>query len=362
MMKNRHNAIMFGMLTLTSMLFTGCSLFPEEEIFETATLVKEYEKREFSMVTVQRGDVCDYKRITCKYTQSNTQEVVLGAWDIVKDIYVKKGDKVKKGDVLLTFSDEELDGQIEDYKYQINVKETQIRQEEKNKKLEIEKQKIVLNDKTSIKAIEERYNAQISGYQSDLELLRMRLQQSEADSESFKIRAEIDGKVTLLNTTLLDIDSRFGDWRGPTSYGKEKDNNNRLLLISDGSKPRFTGAVNPADIQLEEGGRIDVICDNNTYGTTIKYKDNETVYFMLDAVPDEIQDGATAYARHVINERKNVLFLPDTAITTMGEDTIVYKDDGNGFKEPVKVQTGLTANNRTEIISGLQEGDSVIVR
>ncbi|MCI8307024.1 MAG: efflux RND transporter periplasmic adaptor subunit [Lachnospiraceae bacterium] len=360
-MNKRYKAVMCGILTLTSITFTGCGIFPEEEIFETATIVKEYEKKEFSMVKVQRGDVCDYKRIACIYSQSNTQDIELGTWDIVSKIYVKKGDKVKKGDVLITFSDDELERQIEDYKYEISVKEALIRHARKNKELEIEKQKIILDDKSSIHAIEEAYNAEISGYQSDLELIKLKLEQAEANNEASKVRAEMDGTVTLINNSLLNNETRFGDWGGPGSFNSDG-KNNRLMTISDGSKPRFTGSIDSIGVQLEEGSRIDVICNNNTYAATVKYKDKDTVYFMLDDMHDELGEGATAYARYVVSEKKDVLYLPVSAVTSMGEDNIVYMDDGNGFKQPVKVQTGLTADNRTEIVSGLQEGDSVIVR
>lgn len=358
-MKSRYNIIMCGILTVASLLLTGCGIFPEEEVFETATLVSEYEKKEFSLVSVQRGDVCDYRRIACKYRESNTQDIELGIWDVVSDIYVKKGDKVKKGDVLFTFGYEDFDDQIEDYKYQIGVKETLIKQDEKNKKLEIEKQKIVLDDKALIKAIEERYDAQISGYKSELELLRMRLDKAESDKESLQVRAEMDGKVTFLDTMLLNRNPWFD---GEDSWSPEEPEKNTLMVISDNSKPRFTGAVDFEDIELADGQQIDVICDSNTYTTTVRYKDEKTVQFMLDSVPEDIKDGVTAYAKYIISEKKDVLYLPESAVTSMGEEAIVYMDDGNGFKKPVTVQTGLTADNKTEIVSGLQEGDVVIVR
>lgn len=359
-MKGRYNTIICVMLAAASVLFEGCGIFPEEEVFETATLVSEYEKKEFSTVTVQRGDVCDYKRIACIYKESNTQEIVLGAWDFVSEVYVNVGDTVKKGDVLLSFGGGELDDNIEDYKYQISINETLIKHAVKDKKLEIEKQKAVLNDKTSIKAIEERYDAQIGGYKSDLEILNMRLDKAEEEKESLQIRSEMDGKVTFLNIGLLDYKSRFDNWE--EQGDREKDMNYKLMTISDGSQPRFTGSVNSEDIRLEDGQVIDVICDNNTYNTTVRYGDNGAVNFMLDAMPEGVKDGAPAFARYVLDERKDVLYLPDSAVTSMGDDTIVYVDDGNGFKKPVMVEAGLSANNRTEIISGLQEGDLVIVR
>ena len=378
-MKSRYNIFLCGIMAAASLLLAGCSVFPEEEVFETAMLVKEDEKNEFHMVTVQRGDVCDFRRIPCKYRESNTQDIELGREDIVNEIYVKKGDTVKKGDILLSLGSEDYDNQIEEYKYQIRVKETLIKQDEKNKRLELEKQKIVLNDKTMIKAIVERYDSQIDGHRSDLELLKMRLNRAQADKESAQIRAEMDGKVTFLDTMLFNRMRRFGgdysfapwdDMEDSLDYALEgalEDNpeavaHNTLMIISDGSKPRFTGSLKALDVQLADGQQIDVVCDGNTYQTTVTFKDKETVHFMLDTMPDDLKDKTEAYAKYIVNEKKDVLYLPDDAVTSMGEETIVYMEDENGFKKPVKVQAGLTADNRTEIISGLQEGDVVILR
>lgn len=354
-----------GLLLGSSIMLTGCSILPEEEVFETANLVKEYEQKEFSMVSVQRGDVCEFNRISCKYKESNKQEVTIGLWDVIEKLYVKEGDTVKQGDILLQFAGENSNDDIEEYTYQIKVLEAKMRQAEKEKALEIKKQKLILNDATALKAIEERYSVEISGYKSDLELLNMKLEQAKTELEAFLIRAEMDGTVTSVNKNINfeGNNKDFKDWRGPKVYGMG-DEENIIMTISDETKPRFTGAIDAGNgnIQMKDGDKVKVICDDNTYMAKVRYLDSETVDFVLTTIPYDLKDGTVGYVMDIIEERKDVLYLPESAISTMGEDTIVYKEDENGFKNPVKVQTGLTANNKTEIISGLEEGDLVIVR
>lgn len=352
------------MVLTTSFLMTGCSIFPEEEVFETATLVTEYDKQEFSMINVQRGDVSEYNRITCKYVEANMQDVEIVPWMRIKEVYVKEGQKVKKGDPLISYADEQLEAEINDYIYQIDLLKAKIKHAESEKKLEIEKQKIILDDKTAIDAINKRYEATVGKYKSDLELLEMRLSDAQWHMTAFQVNAEIDGTITNLNQAYMQNDDWDGGWHDTTVYGQSNEKNNVFLSVIDEAKPKFVASLE-ADMNynnIADGEKIEVVCGGMSYETTIKIEDSETVYFMTDGFPEEIQDGEVGYAKDVKVERKDVLWLPDSAITKMGEDTIVYKEDANGFKTPVKVEVGLIANNKAEIISGLSEGDAVIIR
>jgi len=356
---------LFGVccIVLATSLMTGCSILPEEEVFETAVLVTEYDKQEFSMINVQRGDVSDYNRITCKYVEANTQKVEINPWMRVKEVYVKEGQKVKKGDLLISYADEQLEDEINDYIYQIDLLKARIRHAESEKNLEIEKQKLVLDDDAAIDAINKRYEATTGKYQSDLELLEMRLSDAQWQMTAFAVTAEIDGTVTNINQAYMSDDWN-GRWHEPTVYGQSDDSDNVFLTVADEAKPKFVASIEE-DIQynnLFDGEKIEVICGGTTFETTIEIRDSETAYFMLDSVPEQIKSGEVGYAKDVKVERKGVLWLPDSAITKMGEDTIVYKENEDGFKTPVKVEIGLIANNKAEIISGLSEGDTVIIR
>ena len=89
--------------------------------------------------------------------------------------------------------------------------------------------------------------------------------------------------------------------------------------------------------------------------------DDDFIYFMLDHMPDNMSDNI-AYAKEVKEERKDVLYLPKSAVSKLGDKDVVYREDENGFKSPVEVKVGLVAQNKAEIVSGLEEGDAVIVR
>ena len=59
--------------------------------------------------------------------------------------------------------------------------------------------------------------------------------------------------------------------------------------------------------------------------------------------------------------RENVLTLPEKAIDTINGQSVVYYQDELGLKSYKIVTTGLIAGGMVEILSGLSEGEQVIV-
>lgn len=349
--------------TIISVILAGCSVIPKEEEYSTASFVKEYESEEFSMTTVKRGDVRDYQRINCEYRSSNIQEAELTGWDMVKSINVKVGDKVKKGDVMAQLMSEDIDSQIEEVKYQIALKEAEIRQAGRKEQLEIKKQKLVLDDETAIKAIRENYDADISRNESDLEGLKQHLKDLKSDLRSYQIIADFDGTVTYVNTGLIMANpwERGGNGAGRGMKGARE---SRVLSITDGAEPYFAAERSSSEYidKLSEGDKIMVASGADRYETTVHFPDKNNVYFLLDYEPENIDNGNNATAEYVIEERLNVLYLPDSAVNKMGDGYVVYMEDENGLKSAREVKIGLKAQNKVEIISGLEFGDSVIVR
>ncbi|MNO05628.1 HlyD family secretion protein [compost metagenome] len=56
-----------------------------------------------------------------------------------------------------------------------------------------------------------------------------------------------------------------------------------------------------------------------------------------------------------------MLYLPVSAVYEENGVSVVYVEDGDGFKSVKEIKTGFTAERKIEILSGLEEGDSVIL-
>ncbi len=354
--------IMF-LTVLTFPCISACGILPEEEVFRTTTIVQEYEGTEFNMTTVKRGDIRDYRNIPCEFNQSNIQNITVPLWINIKRICVKAGDKVKAGDILVELDSEESGLDIDSIKYEIKKQKKIIEQARRMCDLEIARQKIVLNEEISIKAIRENYDAQISSYEGELSILEQQLADALEEQSMYQIKASISGTVTYADSGSAGF--KRNNVRGNNSrfdMGQEI----TVVSISDGGMPFFSAEKDSSEYisKLSEGQEITVTCVDKEYNTKVHFPKNDKnyVYFTLDYVPDNISDGNIANAEYVIEEHKNVLYLPDISVNKMGDSYVVYYEDENGLKNAKEVTVGLKAENKIEITGGLEFGDAVIVR
>jgi len=54
------------------------------------------------------------------------------------------------------------------------------------------------------------------------------------------------------------------------------------------------------------------------------------------------------------------LVIPDRAVLDAGEKKIVFVDRGNGYFDPREVVLGIQADDFSEVLSGVKEGDKVV--
>ncbi len=82
-------------------------------------------------------------------------------------------------------------------------------------------------------------------------------------------------------------------------------------------------------------------------------------------VPTFMRSGMTANVVFNVNEKDDILLIPSEAIQqTPDGQTYVLKGAGqpNSMPQTVVIQTGLTDGKQTEVTSGLQEGDKILIK
>jgi HlyD family secretion protein len=81
----------------------------------------------------------------------------------------------------------------------------------------------------------------------------------------------------------------------------------------------------------------------------------------LEHKDPRLRDGQTARAAVTTAERENVLSVPNASVRRQVDTDIVVVVDPDGRQHVVSFQAGLVGPDRTEVLSGLSEGQRVVV-
>jgi hypothetical protein len=76
---------------------------------------------------------------------------------------------------------------------------------------------------------------------------------------------------------------------------------------------------------------------------------------------EQLRDGLSVTVTITVQEKTNVLMVPNRAISKQGTNSIVKISKGEATTEPRVVKTGISNTQYTEIVEGLSEGEQVII-
>ena len=109
---------------------------------------------------------------------------------------------------------------------------------------------------------------------------------------------------------------------------------------------------------LSASGRVERISSES------RLVSNVTIYeidIVPESLPPEIRAGMNSTVSILIEQREHALVVPRQAVRREGKVATVLVRDARGRSEPRTIETGMTVGMDTEVISGLQEGDTVLV-
>jgi multidrug efflux pump subunit AcrA (membrane-fusion protein) len=113
----------------------------------------------------------------------------------------------------------------------------------------------------------------------------------------------------------------------------------------------------PALTNTEVAGKVVAVASTSTVVSDVVTYD---VTIALVNPPSSVKEGMTTNVSVVTETRSNVLELPSSAITTTGTTSTVQLLQ-NGQTSTVRVQTGIVGSSSTQIVSGVQKGDVVVI-
>lgn len=326
----------------------GCYLLPDEEEVLDAPTVKASDVT-YSTVTAKKKDL--EKKIVATGTVTAENQYTLSyekQSGTVSKFYVKAGDKVKKGDVICDLDTYDLDYQIEE------------------KQLYLEKAKL------NVDIIYEGggSQAEIDFAYVDVQLLEKELEKLQAQKEDSSLKSPIDGVVSSLSdvragdnvnpgqtiATVIDTSALYIAIQPDDLTQYDIDTEVRIRIGED----YYDGVVFMTPKKLADYQAEQKEDHNNVDDTGIDYQ-ADTIYVRFkDTAPAEAV-GQLADTILVLDSVKDAIVISNNLIKKVDGTKVVYVLK-NGEKTAVEVETGLSTGSQTEIRSGLNEGDEIVIR
>jgi HlyD family secretion protein len=333
-------------------------------------------------------------------------EVKSKASGIVEKLYVDINNVVHKGQQLAQLDQQEIVAQVEAQKAQLAAAEANVTTYEANieqdkvnaaapdlpmykatldRNLEMQKEGVVsrqaLDDanKDYLAALTRRDSAkaQIGVDSAKLKQARAQVMQSKASLNQFEEQLGYTTIVAPMDGVILSRDVEIGD--AVSSILVLGSTATLIMTEGDVNEVYVQGKVDEADIAhvyMAQQARIKVesFRDRVFLGKVTKIaplgveKDNVTTFEVrvsIDNPGGELKANMTANAEILLDEHKGVLTVPENAVLYDNQKKTSVEIPDKSQKEgkrKVPVTVGLSNGSVTEVLSGLKEGDEVVLQ
>ena len=194
---------------------------------------------------------------------------------------------------------------------------------------------------------------------NDLALKKAQLDIAQATLDHMELKASFSGVVIAMNAVAdqpFQADDLLFTIIDPKALEvKANVTQEDYPLLKDGQSAVVYFDARP-DVTAQ--GKVDRIVPKLVAGDSPTYD----IYISLDEVPDGLVDGMTADTNVTIASRPGVLCLPCSVVHASADNKAELQAWNGVGTETRQVTTGLRGDSNVEILSGLEEGEQVVVR
>lgn len=211
----------------------------------------------------------------------------------------------------------------------------------------------------NLKRLEDEYATQLKVSRANVEDREAQLKQQETRLSYTRIYSPIDGVVS-------DVTTQEGE---TIVAGLQVAN---LVTVLDPSRLEMWVYIDETDVgKVKVSQNLEYYVDtypNRVFSGNIEkiypqpvVKDN--IVYYLATVRVSIQDAGflrpemTTHVKIISDEKKNILTAPNAAVKFEKGKQIVYKVTGQNMVSKTEIKTGIRGEDKTEILSGVNEGD-----
>lgn len=318
-------------------VLSGCSLMPQEEEVLAPPLIQSSDVQ-YTTETAVKGTISDVVSDSCTAVAASQYNLSFGSHGgYLKTKNFLSGDQVKKGDVLATIDSGDIETNLQNAKIELEI-------------LKLDLQRALENPPANGGTNYDAERVQLQIQQHNLTIANLERQLSEAT-----IVAPISGVITFV------ADLNIGD------YAEAK---KTLFTVADTSKIEYSYTGGKVS-KLSVGMDCTVTINGTDYPGKISMSQATAPKEFADQMKDSVRitvDGAPvldignkASFKCTVNTKENVVIVPKNAVTGYSGDYYVYVLE-DGLRTERSVEIGISTTTQTEIISGVSEGDQVIVK
>lgn len=319
-------------------------------------------------VEVTRGDIQLLVSATGVLEPSNYVDVGAQVSGQLETIHVRVGQSVKEGDLLAEIDPTVYMAKVDATRAQLKNQQAQVADRKAQLRLaeiQFQRQQNLYREEATTRESLQTAEAALASAKAQLAMLEAQIEQTsstlraeEANLGYARIYAPMDG-------TVVSIEARQGQTLNASQTAPV------LMRIANLATMRVRAQVSEADIgKLETGMRVYFTTlgdpDFKLYGEldyiepTPEVTNNVVLYnalFEAENPQGKLLPNMTAQVFFIQKEALNVLRVPASAV--QGDKVQVLDASGNPQTQPVT--TGISNRVQTEILSGLEEGQKVVL-
>lgn len=278
---------------------------------------------------------------------------------------VVEGDKVKKGQIIARLDDRDIQAQLDEAKSGLQLYQAQLNEVQNSYNREKELFSRGLSSQQNLDQAETTYNMLLA----NIEIAKARIQEAEVSLENMIIRAPFDGTVLTKNAEVGEIVAPFGASTTSRAAVVTIADMNSLMIEADVSESNIDRIKTNQDCEIVLDAypqksypgyvfKIVPTADRSKATVMVKVGFKEYDSRVLPEMSAKVSFLSQPIDAKMLSEEK-YLVVQTSAIRQENASSVVYKVD-NDTAVPVEIKTGRSIGNYTEVISGLEAGDSVI--
>jgi len=346
---------------IISVFLCSCKKINDDE----KTIFLQDEKKDiFKYTYVQRGDIDLSYEVSTSYVQAKSENYAFSVKDrAIKNVCVSEGDDVTKGQVLAELDNDNVEDKIKESNYVVEKNTTLIKQAKQQRAVDLQEaedlynvskksssDKLEYNKKTN--NINTNYDQTIEDYENAIEIEKLKLDSYHKKDAESKIYSGITGTVSFVKPNLV------GTYSDPTeAIITVVDNANCVYETSDMEYKSYFINKTQIDLHVKNGDQVKIY---HVKPTSLPLWKSKMVFILKEeGFTPKVGDYGYIYAN--LGHRKNVLYVDKKAIHKANGKYYVYVLDSDGNREMKTVTIGLQANESTEIVSGLKEGEKIVL-